>query len=72
MTTTPTFDPTSSSSTTASIMSAAGLCCLSLAGFNMGRMRDDKASPIYTLSWWTVPSATLAFCIALVIFFMYD
>ena len=66
------FDPTSSSTRTASLLALCGLACACMAAYNMGRTRNDRNSSVFQLSWWSVPSAICAFIIALVIMFTYD
>jgi Iap family predicted aminopeptidase len=66
------FDPTSSSSLTASTLSVVGLFGLCLAAFTLGKERNNRNSSAYQLSWWGIPSAICAFLFSLFIFFFYD
>lgn len=66
------FDPTSSSNITASVLAIVALFWLCMAAFNLGKERNNRRGSMYQLSWWSVPSAICTFFMALCIFFFYD
>jgi len=66
------FDPMSSANTTASVMAVVALCCMCLAAYNLGKQRNDRASSLFQVSWWSVPSGACLLLGAMCLFFMYD
>ena len=66
------FDPMSSSSTTASCIAVLAVLCLCLGAFNLGKQRNNRESSLFQVSWWSIPSAVCLLITALCIFFMYD